>query len=349
MITADLMVPKIDDQDWQVENAPNSTQYGPANESKLVTSNERWSKDPINLSALQSINGDVNLAIKSLKLSDVDASNVKIHLMLNKGIAVLKNISANAFDGSLVLTGTLNSVTTQLVAETKVSNVNVVKIPGVKGSALKSGTLNFSGSFTTKALSVHSIVHQLNGNANLNVTKGAVEGVDIKQFISDLKITKDISGLSKLKESLDRKADIAFNHVRGDIKFTNGVARTDNFDIDLNEGVIASAGTIDLPNWLLALKSNLTVRNAKNIPSLSVNITGSIDHPEFGLDMNQLQKALIQLATNQLTDRAQDVVKKKVTEQLSGAIKGQAGDAVSGKVGGEVAKAVGKILPGLFG
>ena len=346
MLTVDLALPKIDDKAWNKHEKSNATTDAKSHtESAQKSSQERWSKDPIDLSGLQSVNADVSLAIDKLSLSDIDAAKVKIRLILNNGVATIKQLSANVFDGGATLTGTLDSKSGQLATDAKLANVNVLKLPGVKESALKAGALNLSAAITTKATSMYAIINHLNGTANLDVSKAVVEGVDIKQFMADLKTTKDVSGLSKLKASFDRKADMAFNHVRGDVKLTNGVANTRNFEIDMNEGAIKSAGTVDLPKWVLALNSTLTVRDAKNIPSLAVNITGPIDQPNFALDMDQLQKALLQLAANQLADRAKDTVKKKVAEQLGGAVKGGMAD----KVGGEAAKAIGKLLPGLFG
>ncbi|MDP4725173.1 MAG: AsmA family protein [Alphaproteobacteria bacterium] len=346
MVTADLVLPKVDDKAWtktaNTKTSPNAKSH---HESAQKSSQERWSKDPIDLSALQSMNANVSLSIDKLSLNDIDAAKVKLHLILNNGLATIKQLSANVFDGGATVTGKLDSKSGQLTTDVKLVNMNVLKLPGVKGSALKAGTLNISAAITTKTTSMHAIINHLGGVANLDVGKTVVEGVDIKQFMADLKTTKDIGGLTKLKASFDRKADMGFNHVRGDVKLTNGVANTRNFEIDMNEGAIKSAGTVDLPNWKLALNSILTVRDVKNLPNLAINITGSIDQPQFALDMDQLQKALLQLAANQLADRAKDVVKKKVAEQLGGKANGKMAD----KVGGEAAKAIGKILPGLFG
>ncbi|MES2252188.1 MAG: AsmA family protein [Pseudomonadota bacterium] len=346
MLTIDLVLPKVDDKVWtKTEKASEASDSKSHNEAPHQTPKERWSKDPIDLSALQLVNADVALAVDTLRLSDIEATKLNLRLTLNNGVATIKQLSVNVFDGAATLTGTLDSKTGHLTTDAKLTNMNALKLPGVKGSALKAGRLNLSTAITTKATSMFAVINHLNGTASLDVSKGIVEGVDIKQFIADLKTTKDIAGLSKLKASFDRKADMAFNHVRGDIKLVNGIAHTRNFEIDMNEGVITSVGTVDLPNWVLALSSNLTVRDAKNIPNLSVNITGPIDQPNFALDMDQLQKALIQLATNQLTERAKDTVKKKIVEQLGGAVKGDMAE----KVGGEAAKVIGKLLPGLFG
>ncbi len=345
MLIVDLALPKVDDKAWNKSEKSNANTDAKANtESAQKSSQEHWSKDPINLNALQSVNADVTLAIDRLSLNDIDAAKVKLRLILSNGVATIKQLSANVFDGSATLTGTLDSKSGQLATDAKLASMNVLKLPGVEGSALKAGTLNLSALITTRVTSMYAIINHLNGTAHLDVTKGIVEGVDIKQFMIDLKTTKDLSGLSKLKASFDRKADMAFNYVRGDVTLTNGVANTRNFEIDMNEGMIKSAGTVDLPKWVLALNSNLTVRDAKNIPSFAVNITGPIDQPSFALDMDQLQKALLQLATNQLADRAKDTVKKKVAEQLGGAVKGEIAD----KLGGEAAKAIGKLLPGLL-
>lgn len=346
MLIVDLASPQVDDKTWAVKTnpkkSPEKTEHKQQPQNNL---SERWSRESIDLSAMQSLNADVSLGIERLTLSEIAADKIKLRLILTNGVATIKQLSANVFDGNITLAGTLDSKSGQLALDAKLASMNVVKLPGVKGSVLKSGVLNLSGSVRTNLTSVYNIVNQLDGVANLDVSKGVVEGVDIKQFIADLKTTKDLSGLSKLKASFDRKADIVFNHVRGDIKFIKGVVNTHNFEINTNEGVIKSTGNVDLPNWKLALSSMLTVKDVKIIPTLGVNITGTIDQPQFALDMNQLQKALVQMAASQLTERAKDEVKKRVVEQLGSKAKGKVAD----KVGNEAAKAIGKILPGLFG
>lgn len=345
MVTVDLVLPKVDDKAWtktaNTKTSPNAKSHP---ESAQKSSQERWSKDPIDLSALQSMNANVSLLIDKLSLNDIDAAKVKLHLILDNGLATINQLSASVFDGQLMMNGTLDSKSGQLKTNIGLTGMNVGKLPGVKGSALKKGTLKMTSNLSMKATSMYALISNLNGVANIDIQEATIEGVDLKQFMIDLKKAKDLKALADLKASIDRKKDMACRHVGGDLTLTNGVASTRNFEIDLTEGKVIGIGTIDLPQWILTLRATLSDAS-KKMPSLALNITGSLDSPSFLLDMGQLQKALIQLATNQLSGRVQDQVKKTVAKQLGGVTKGE----LANKVGGEAAKTLGKILPGLFG
>ncbi|MDP3371638.1 MAG: AsmA family protein [Candidatus Paracaedibacteraceae bacterium] len=342
MLTVDLIIPKLDEQSWVKSiMASDSTKSSQSSETQQKTGNERWSNEPIDLKALQILDADVSLSIDTLKLSGVDASAVKLHLNLNNGTAKIKQLTFNVFGGNTSFSGVIHSHTANLNIVANMMGLDIKKLPGMKDSPVKSGRLNASANFATNARSMYTLVQKLSGKGHIQIDKGIVEAFDIEQFIADLK-AKDVS---KLKGGFDRKKNISFNHIRGDFTLTNGIANTQNCEIDFNEGGIITVGTINLPDWTLALTSTLNVRADKNIPSLACNITGSLDSPSFALDMGSLQKELVKTATNQLADRAKAEVQKSVKKHLGDVIQGGAAN----NVGKEVSNALGKLLPGLLG
>lgn len=346
MITADVIIPKLEDRAWTKEKKSNESEMASKHNQKSNKKEEKtWPKEPIDLKALQLVDVNCSLLIEKLHISGIAANAAKIHLLINNGIASLKQFSLSMFGGNITASGSLNSHNYHLDLATNVINAQLKMLPGMTDTPLKDGTLNFSATLTTQIKSMQSAIDQLSGKARLQIDKGVVRAFDIKQFIADLKGFKNLSSLSKLKEDFERKQDVFFNHIRGDFTITNGVMNTQNLEFNFNEGTLMSVGILNLPQWTLDLKSTINVKAEKNVPDLSFNITGALDQPNFALDWNALEETLIKVAANQVADRAKKEIQKQLADKLDDVGKGH----VSEHVGKQVSNAIGKLLPGLLG
>jgi uncharacterized protein involved in outer membrane biogenesis len=306
-----------------------------------TTNGERWSKDLIDLSALKTVNGDFLIAIDKILYDDVKLTQTRLSFKIFDGIATIADLSTKTCEGSLNSTAIINSKTNHMSMKALVKDINIAELPGVKGSPLKGGRLTISTDIASLVSSMHNLVNNLSGIMKINMTDGVIEGFDIKQFVTDLKQTKDIAGITKLKASFDRKADMHFNKIHGDFKIINGIAQTTNFELNSHEGSVISRGSVDLPHWTINTASQIRIHQFNNIPYIMTYTKGTINQPDFSIDMSQLQEFLLKALTNQLVNRAKDNVKSQIKERVQGKAKEKAGS--------ELAKKLGGLLPGLLG
>ena len=325
----------------RVKTPPHRDQKVVELNDQKTTSGERWSKDPIDLSALKAVNGDFLIAIDNVIYNDVKLKQTRLSFKILDGVATIADLSTKICEGSLNSTAIIDSKTNRMSMKAFIKDINIAELPGVKGSPLKGGRFTISTDITSILSSMHSVVGNLSGVMKINMTDGVIEGFDIKQFVADLKQTKDIAGITKLKASFDRKADMRFNKIHGDFKITNGVAQTTNFELDSHEGAVISRGSVDLPHWAINITSQISIHQFNKIPPITTYTKGTIDQPDFSIDMSQLQEFLLKALTNQLVDRAKNKVKNQIKERVQ--------EQAKEKVGSELAKKLGGLLPGLLG
>ncbi len=311
-----------------------------ASDDNKALNKERWPKDPIDLSALKKINGDFSILVDTALYNDTKLTQTRLAFKLFNGVATITDLSTKVYGGTLTSSGVINAQTNHMAFKTHINDIRMADIPGVKGSPLKKGALTVSADMTSALSSIYNLINYLSGTIKINITDGAIEGFDIKQFIADLKQAKDIGGLAKLKTSFERKANMHFNHIHGDFKIENGIAQTNNFELDSNEGTVINHGSVDLPHWILEITSQIKIHNFNKAPYIMAHTKGAIDQPHFSIDMNQLQELLAKALANQLIDRSKDKVKSQIKEHVR--------DQVKKKVGNNLTKKLGRLLPGLL-
>ena len=296
-----------------------------------------WSKTPLALESLQTVDADIRLSSPALTIDKVVLSDARLSAKLSGGNLTTNIEQFNAFGGqwggdiglttsrgtpqlNMALTG--DSILMQDIMETFV------------GLDRLSGSGKFSLDITGNGASIYDIMNSLNGDFGASLSNGALQGINIGQL---LRTTTDLrssltSGSFDLGLSPSTKTDFtSFDSV---LKVRNGVAQIELMKILSSAFGADGLGQINLGQQSLdmALQIAADAAGQGNLNNVQVNnigiplrITGDWLSPSIVPDTSAL--------TNMLAGEAVNRVGSLVQDQVGGALGDGAGSALSGVLG----------------
>lgn len=274
--------------------------------AKGEASNKNAGDTPLDLSALKKLNASGEAKIGWLKLANVKTENVDIGLKAENGIATLSPFSANLYQGSM--SGVLKvdaRATPNIAFKQSMKNISVgpLLVDAINNDMLSgNGTLNVD--VTTQGNTVSALKKALQGNAALNLSNGALKGVDIAGSIRELKNKVNILGTKEANADKSKKTD--FSELTATFAIKNGVAYND--DLAMKAPVLRlakgdSRGDIDIGNEKInyiakpTIVKSLKGQGGADLDSLAgiaipVKISGTFSDPKYGLDFAAVGTAL---------------------------------------------------------
>jgi len=297
---------------------------------------------PIDLSALKKLNASGDAKVGWLKLANITTQNVNIGLKADSGLVTVSPFAANLYQGNMSGILKVDARTTPSISFKQ--DMKGIAIGPLLVDAIKNDMLNGKGSLnvdvTTSGNSVGALKKALNGKAAVNLTDGAIKGIDIAGTIRDMKskadLFKDISSISANKS---KKTD--FSELTASFDIKNGVAH--NEDLAMKAPILRlakgdSRGDIDIGNETINYLAKPTVvkslkgQGGADLDSLAglsipVKITGTFSAPKYGMDFAAIGVAV---AKSNLLDKVGGDKGGAVKELLGG---GDKVDALQGLLG----------------
>jgi len=255
----------------------------------------RWSREPIDLSGLQSIDADLKLKSKALIYEDLHLDDAILETALADGLLDLRRLDGRTFGGTLSLTGTLDARETPRLALTAVADkldlgrllADMAETDRVSGPLSVNASLNATGHSEAEMVSALAGSGDLNGT--LKVKAKAEEQVgNLVLGILGQKI-KEIRGVTDATNVLFNAFADAPAAVTGTFTINRGVLRTDDTRAQGRQATAHVHGTADLPAWLLDMRAD--VYRAKDAsPFVTVDLRGPLDQPNPRIGGQMLQQ-----------------------------------------------------------
>jgi len=114
-----------------------------------------------------------------------------------------------------------------------------------------------------------------------------------------------------------------FSRLDGTFNIEKGVVRTDDILLLAQAGEGRATGVIDLPRWVLDVKSSFSLTEHPQVPPFGMHLSGSINQPKRVFDIERMQAYLLQRGVDSL-------LRKVIPDKDSGA----AGDILNKILGG---------------
>lgn len=259
---------------------------------------------PIDLSALRQLNANGELRIGWLKLANVKSTNVRIKLKSEGGVAELVPFSANLYDGAMSGALKVDARGTPSVAfkqDMKGINIGPLLVDAINNDMLV-GRGNLSVDVTTQGNTVGEFKKKLDGNAALNLSDGAVKGIDIAGTLRGIKDKLSaLKGESTVQGDKTKQTDFSEMSASFDIK--NGVAYNDDLSIKSPLFRITGNGQVDIVNETInylvkpTVVATLKGQGGAGIEELNgvtvpIKVSGTFAKPAYGLDFAGLGAAL---------------------------------------------------------
>lgn len=254
---------------------------------------QRWSRAPVDLSALNSMDGIFQLSAQHVQHKQTVLSDVKLRANLKNGILDVNDASAKLFGGQAQLTS-------KLMAQTQPATLNaVLKADGLRVSqALQQtgnnsemdGRLSLNTNLSTRGQSEYDFINNLNGQGSLQLNNASVKGKGKQASpLALLNLLAVLSGSNPDK-------GLADVHVSSNIE--NGVAQLTQAALTSSIANGTAQGQIDLPDWTMDISGALNVKQnaltgllakkAKMKQSYPFSLKGPLDKPNVKLDTGGL-------------------------------------------------------------
>ncbi|EAR56368.1 Hypothetical AsmA protein [Photobacterium sp. SKA34] len=284
------------------------------------------------LSVLKGIDVDGTIMAKKFTISNAHLSDVKLSVVILNGIAKLNSFTANLYKGTVSASAQLN-VNAPLASYQLHNQIKGVDIQplleDVANNKQLAGRANITANLAGKGLSSQHLKNNSTGTINVNLTDGAVYGVNISEMIRSAKAR--LKGEKLADSQKQKKTD--FSSLTALLQLGQGQAKIDNLHLASPLLNINGDGTTDLNNESLNFSVDTAiVASGKGLDELKginvpIRIKGTWQQPKYQLDLKNLFKqnsGLEQKAKKELNrglekllgDKAKDEKIKNVADQL---------------------------------
>lgn len=264
------------------------------------------------LTAMKSVNLDVNVKVKSVKVANMKTQNWVFKMAMKQGVANVSQLSAALYGGTIKASAKLDgrSKVAKYEFDKRLKGVDIraLLIDAAEVDMLD-GTANFNVAGKGSSLLPDKLKKNLLANGKFEIADGAIHGVNIPQMIRDAKAK--LGGDMSSSSSSEKKTD--FTSMTGSFKVAKGVVT--NPDLNMASPLIrlTGAGTANVINEALNYKLTTSVvgslegqggneRDALYGVEIPFAITGTMSEPKFALDTKALLDSKLKDETNKLKD-----------------------------------------------
>lgn len=248
---------------------------------------ERWSSEPIAMTALNSADADLAITIEKLVLAKTTLNNLQLNVRLAHGELSAASNDVAAYGGSVRLALQATS-SNKINLEVAVAGVKAAPLlTDFTGSAKVSGTLDAQVKLATEGVSQKMMVNALAGQGEFHFKDGQFKGVNLASVAHNIGFTPSNNDQST-----------NFSELMGTFTIANGIVT--NKDLKMNSPLlrVSGEGTADLPNWqvqylvqpkLVASADGQGGKDAEGI-TIPIRVEGSLDSPRYHPDMQAALK-----------------------------------------------------------
>lgn len=259
---------------------------------------QRWSRDPLDLSGLAAVDGEIVLRSPAIVVDDLRLEKTLLEASLNGGLLSVRNFEAGVYGGRVQAAGTLDGRgVPALDMSLSAAGLNAGRlVRELADSDRVSGNLDVTASLNSSGRSEAALVRSLAGRGEFGGTVTAK--VKAEEQIGSVVLgilgdkVKEIRGVSDATTALFSAFAGAPAKLSGSFNVDRGVVETINTRIDGRNATIFTAGTANLPNWLLASRSDLfRSQDADQInPYVVAEVNGPLDKPNVKVGGQAFQR-----------------------------------------------------------
>lgn len=278
----------------------------------------QWSRAPIDLSALQTVDADVTLGADRLRASGYQFDRAELNLSIHDGVLQIHSLRGLIFDGALEAEGEIaDAAVPQARITFLLRDADIA--PAIRQAAgvdAVTGKATIDGRFTAQGASEFDIVSNLNGDATISARDGTVEGVDLEKISDQLGNLNGATAFLALANTSFSGGTTRLHSLDGTIQVRNGLAETRDTRLVADRGEGTVLGQIDLPGWRMDMTAMFRLTDHPKAPPVGVHLTGPVDAPRQEILAKDMQAFLFQRAAGELLDKA-DIPKIKLREGAS--------------------------------
>ncbi len=273
---------------------------------------QRWSREPIELSALRAIDADIKLSSPAITYTNIRVDEPRLSIALDDGVLDLSELSGKAFGGEFNMTGQVaaGDVPTMRYAM-RVENADAAKFLGEGASGergvmsvldllfpvsdvkLASGRLGADLDVTSRGRSEFEMISNLAGKGAMRFRDAVVEGIDVCQISDQLDRLNGIEGFLGLASS-GRGGQTKIANFDGRFDLAQGVATLPQQQINADCAAVAFSGNTNLPAWTVDIRARAGFPAHPEFAGVVVEQKGPLDAPNTRLvNVNEINQFIV--------------------------------------------------------
>ncbi len=266
----------------------------------------RWSRRPIDLTALGAVNGLLKWQSKTASLDKFTASDVQLSASLEESTLTIPSFTASAWGGAMQGSGSLDAKETPAFAvDLSLADASLKHLAGDDVGGVQSGTLSISLQATGGGASEWDLVSSLIGTGRFRA-----QGLQATPDAASLPLMGPVlQAFGTLQTTVDRllrpvvgatgTPRVSPGEAGGEFEIMSGIVSAD--DISFRSPLIAgdAQAQMNLPAWTVAVEgtAHLDASFASTVSAGLVQVPGeirfetkgSLDNPKFKVRANTLK------------------------------------------------------------
>ncbi|HUR39556.1 MAG TPA: AsmA family protein [Verrucomicrobiae bacterium] len=283
-------------------------------------SNRDFKNTQLPVEALDKVNAKGTIELASLKLKNLQMSNIRVTLDAPKGKVKTEEMTATLYGGQVKQTA---RITPAGGASAKPKYDLTMGLNGVNSAPLQndligknylSGLASFTLNVSSGGATVGDVLRALSGAVATNLKDGAVEGFNLDATLAS---AKALYGGQPLPPS-GAPQRTEFRDLKGSGKIENGVLDTDTLNVQGSWYQLGGDGKVDLFEQTVNYVLYPTVTGGSDKykelqgTKIPVSVTGTWADPKIKVELEDVLKGRVKQELKQQEDK----LKEKATEKL---------------------------------
>ena len=298
--------------------------YMPKKSAQAARPQSKEPEQPLDLSALRTLNLDGSLRIGTLKVANIKSSQVRLGVKAHNGLVNLSPLSANLYQGNMNGSLSINAQSTPRFAiNQKLNGVDIA--PLLKDAAnleLAEGRGNIVLDLTAQGNTVSALKKALNGNVSVHLANGAIRGINLTKLVQGIQNLGRDTRAQTL--GVDKSEKTEFSEFKANFRVRNGVAHNDDLAVKSTVLRLSGNGDIDIGHDSLNYNAKATLAKTEQgrTGTLPVNVSGPFDALKFKIDYGALLVDVARQKFDQKKEKVKEDAKAKLQEELKKGLKG---------------------------
>jgi len=256
-------------------------------------SGPRWSDEPIDVAALEAVDGTLTLRSGRLSLSGYVFEQTTLRAESRGRQLTITQLSGRLFGGAAELTASLDAAGAVPTFATDI-DLQGVDLDRLMEATIEnrpaSGTAFFEGSYRAAGASQVDLIASLTGTGHLGADSGVIRNIDLVALNRRMGTLSTVADFARVTASTLGGGQTAYRHLGFDLVAENGTLRSENFMADIDGAEVDFAMTADLPPWTIDSTARFALAEHPNAPPVGARITGSLAAPDIAYRTDRLKQ-----------------------------------------------------------
>ena len=304
-----------------------------ANTETAASSGEKSKDTPVDLSPLRNLNLDITANIGELKVSNIQAQQLKTKAVARGGKLTISPLDAKLYGGSTTGVITADANTQTVTVNQNMTGVHVQPvIKALLDKDMVEGKGNVGINIRTTGNTVNQMKAALDGKVSVSLQDGAIKGINLAEKFRNAKSLLTTGSNATQKTDTTQKTDFSSLAVSFDI--ANGVATSNDLNVMAPLFRIGGAGQVNLISNSLdylakaSVVATSTGQGGKTLDSglngvtVPVRLYGPFTGVQWELQFKELAKEAAKAKLQPKIDEKKEELKGKAEEKVRDALKG---------------------------